>query len=129
MSLGVIFGLLFQRGAPDAGAGIAWGLLYGVAWWFAGQLTLFPRLLGESFVWDSAEAAASMPSLIGHLLYGGTMAAVFLALERWHTRKTLVDPRFARREAARSRPVGTPAPALWFYALGLGLLLPILLGT
>jgi len=32
------------------------------------------------------------------------------------------------REKQRVRPLGTPAPALWFLVLGLGVLLPILLG-
>ena len=32
------------------------------------------------------------------------------------------------REKRRIRPLGTPAPALWFLVLGLGVLLPISAG-
>ena len=126
--IGMTYGLLFRNEAPSFGLGVPWGFLFGMIWWYIGPLTLLPLMLTGVFDWSASAASALLPSLIGHLIYGGATAVTFLALEHRYKRWLLLDPRIAARELRRVRPVGTPAPALWFFALGLGVLLPILLG-
>jgi len=125
--LGVSYGLLFQREAPNLASGIAWGLVYGLMGWYIGPLTLFPIALGSASLWVPAAAEAQFPAMIGHLIYGAVAGAAFWLLERRHNEWLLLDPRIAAREERLRRPFGTAAPALWLFVLGMGVLLPILL--
>lgn len=125
--IGATYGVMFQYEAPNVAASLAWGLVYGAIWWFLGPLTLFPILLGGSFVWTSAVAGMLLPSLIGHLLYGAATALAFLALRRRHTAWLLQNPRLATRAMRRRRAVGTAAPAVWLFFVGLVVTLPVLL--
>lgn len=126
--LGVLWGFLFRREGLGLGRGLSWGLVFGVVWWYVGPLTLLPLLATGEIDWRPAAASALLPSLVGHLVFGALTAVAFVAQQARQSRWFLLDPRHVARERRRTRPSGTPAPALWLFVLGLGVLLPILLG-
>jgi uncharacterized membrane protein YagU involved in acid resistance len=126
--IGMTFGFLFRDEFSNLGAGVTWGWLFGLIWWYLGPMTLLPLILAGVCDWSTDAASALLPSLIGHLVFGAVTALVFLLLERRYARWLLLDSRIAMREQRRLRPAGSPAPALWFLVLGLGVLLPIVLG-
>jgi len=58
------------------------GLAYGALWWVLGPLFIMPMMLGmPPFMFDGT----SLPSLMGHLIYGGILgvvSVVFLSRRR-----------------------------------------------
>lgn len=113
-AIGVIYAIVFRHHAPDVASALGWGLSYGLLWWLLGGLTLLPVLLGEPVSWTVEAASTQLPSLVGHLLYGASMAVVLSAIDVgyspwWIARRQQQRERLARRiELVRSS-----APALW----------------
>lgn len=125
--IGMNFGILFRDEAADIGLEIGWGWLFGLMWWYAGPLTLLPLLATGEIDWRPAAASNLLPSLVGHLIYGASTAFVFLVIERRHAGGIRLPEMTASPAVNCARHI-TPAPALWVFVLGLGMLLPILLG-
>ncbi|MGH7713764.1 MAG: hypothetical protein ACREOG_20945 [Gemmatimonadaceae bacterium] len=81
--IGGLFGWLLGDRARSYGSGLTWGAVWGVVWWVLGGLILMPLLLGMP-----AFASLRMPpmrpvafgSLVGHVIYGLVLGAVFVRL-------------------------------------------------
>lgn len=80
--IGAGFGVFAIRQRVRFGETMFWGLIYGAFWWFLGPQTLLPLFRGLPVAWNLAGARALLPSLIGHLVYGLVVAAVFVLIHR-----------------------------------------------
>jgi uncharacterized membrane protein YagU involved in acid resistance len=125
--VGATYGLLFRYESPELGAGVAWGTVYGLCWWFVGDLTLLPLLSQGTLTWEASVVADTLPSLVGHLFYGAVIGGVFYLLERQPLAWSQLDPTIADHELEQRRHVGTPAPALWTFVLGTSLVVVLVL--
>ena len=113
--IGLLYGLLFQQDATHLGAGMAWGIVYGIFWWYLGTNNLFDILLNQEIEWSQAALAARYPSLISFLLYGLGVGICF----------TLLNRRYDKQYTPNPSP--TPVPALWGLVFVLTVMWPILL--
>jgi hypothetical protein len=125
--IGMSYGILFRDEASNLAMAGAWGWVFGLIWWYVGPLTLLPLILTGEIDWRITAASALLPSLLGHLIYGACTASLFYILERAYTRKQMLDSRMSASKLRRLRPAGTPAPALWLFAMGMGVMIPLLL--
>lgn len=80
------------------GLGLAWGFL----WWILGGLTLMPAFLGMPPQFSNAISTMNLASLLGHLVYGLALGAVYGYLDH-------VGFMQHREEPA---PVAAPPPRL-----------------
>ncbi len=78
--VGATYGALFRTSTAGYGVNLMGGLAYGLAWWVLGGLTLFPLFLGDGVHWSNTAARAALPSLVGHLIYGGIAGLAFQAM-------------------------------------------------
>ncbi len=77
--IGVGFAIVLGRFVSGTSSGVGIGLAYGGAWWILGPLTLMPLFMGMGLGvnWNAAAAVAMLPSLVGHLMYGGILGLVY----------------------------------------------------
>ena len=71
--IGATFAVLVEATGLPSGAGT--GLGYGALWWVLGPLTLMPLFMGMGLGvnWNTAAVAQAVPSLVGHLIFGGIL--------------------------------------------------------
>ncbi len=77
--IGAGFAIVLGRFVSGTRSGVAAGLAYGGVWWILGPLTLMPLFLGMGFGvnWNAAAAAAMLPSLAGHLMFGSILGLAY----------------------------------------------------
>src|SRR5271167_370745 len=104
LTIGMTFGLLFQRDVRGYGSCMGWGLGYAVLWWFIGPLTFFPLSRRTPLDWSMDSASQLFGALVGHILYGLILGVVYATFDRvWVRLFIQSDPLTAVGSSGRSR--------------------------
>ena len=74
---GIAFAYIFGAKISSIGSGTKSGLIYGVIWWFLGPLIVMPMMLGMGMMLSVEGMLNAMPSLMGHLIFGGILGAYY----------------------------------------------------
>ncbi len=74
--IGAGFGLTFARAVTGWSSALGLGALYGAIWWGLGPLLIMPLWMGRSPLQFNA---MTWMSLGGHLMFGVTLGAVYIA--------------------------------------------------
>ena len=77
--IGAGFAIVLGPVVSGARSGLGAGLAYGGVWWILGPLTLMPLFMGMGFGvnWNATAAAAMLPSLVGHLMFGSILGLAY----------------------------------------------------
>ena len=80
-AIGATYGVLLAAGGNRGSVGP--GLAYGFTWWILGPLTLMPFLMGMGLGvnWNVTAAGQALPSLVGHLIFGGILGVTYHRLQ------------------------------------------------
>lgn len=78
-AFGAGFAVLFGALADRLGPALLLGVGYGIFWWVLGALVLMPARLGMDLF---SFGATAWQSLIGHLMYGVVLGAVYALVVR-----------------------------------------------
>jgi len=65
-----------------AATDLAWGLGFGVFWWFFGPLTLLRLASGTPLDWSAEQGSAVFGSLVGHILYGLILGVAYATIDK-----------------------------------------------
>ena len=85
MAISAMIGAAFSAWLTITGlpGGVITGLGYGLAWWIVGPLTLMLLFLGMGLGanWSVAAMQQALPSLVGHLMFGGILGVTYQWLQ------------------------------------------------